>query len=409
MKNLTSLFACLVLCSGCVATLPTAKIADSTAPDSSPVSVPSIYKTAPLSLAQLPTDSELAMAGIVHMIRGETPSVKSLTIAPGINLTEPGVPLESFQFMDLTILDRVEKEVVKGQSMDTKTMAVMTFGLGPWRALVLTEAHTTTTTTGILLRRASVRALSPAQPRTVAWFVPKAAFLAAVATDKAMPVWDLMVLANSMGVPIGTGKPPVNGPHLAVVFVLDRLEPGDSVKASVSSSTSPSFLGSLTAIRARDGMGFPVAMVDVTDPLNAAHAERFVHVVWRPSDTSRTKGASVDIPIGRFSTTNAFTEPRVLRFAGVVTAPASAAAVPATTTLAANIENARLLNTRVKNDAQQIQSQLKKLGHYTGVVDGDFGKGSLAALSKFKAAKGLGNNASWDMVVQSALFGTSVP
>lgn len=410
MKNRTYLFACVVLCSGCVATLPTLKSTDSTAPDKSPVSVSPAYKTAPLSLAQLPADTGLAMAGIVHLIRGETPNVDNLTIAPGIKLTEPGVPLESFQFIDLTILDRAEKEVVKGQSWDTKTMAVLTFGLGPWRALMLTEAHTTTTATGVLLRRASVRPLSPAQPRTVAWFVPKAAFLAAIGSAKALPVWDLMDLANGMGVPIGAGQPPAKGPHLVVVFVLDRLEPGDTVKASKSDSPTPT-LQWMATTQARDGVGFPVVMVDINDPLNVAAAERFVHVMWRPSDNSRTGGRSVDVPVGRFSTANAFTEPRVMRppFAGTVPASASATAVPTARPGRASTGSARLLNTHVKNDALLIQDQLKKMGYYAGVVDGDFGKMSLVALSKFKTAKGLGTDASWSLAVQAALFGASGP
>ena len=67
-------------------------------------------------------------------------------------------------------------------------------------ALVLVDATSTVSASGVVLERASVRSLSPAQPRTVAWFVPKKEFQAAIEGDKAMPVWDLMDLAASMSV-----------------------------------------------------------------------------------------------------------------------------------------------------------------------------------------------------------------
>ena len=410
MSKLTILFACAVLCSGCVATLPLNLGGAETTPETSPIQVPQTYRTLALNLNQLPPDSGLAMAAIVHMIRGEKPDVKGLTISPGLQLTEPGVPLENFNLVGITMLDRLEREVAKGKSWETKTMAVLNFELGPWHALVLTEAVTTAASTGMVLKQASVRTLSPAQPRTVAWFVPKAAFEAAITSDKALPVWEVMDLANSLGMPIGAGKPPSKEPQLAVVFVLDRLQAGDSVKGALSDSSAPPSRWTST-LPARDGIGFPMLLIDVQGPLNVATAEHFVHVTWRPADTSRTNGQQVDVPIGRFSTAKAFAKTASAPPTAMPTSSGNSAA-PTASTAPKNVDingSPRLLDIKSKNEALLVQGQLKKLGFYQGAVDGDFGKASQAALARFKKSRTLGENANWDIATQTTLFGASGP
>jgi len=401
MKNMIQLLICVLLCSGCIATAPTQPERQQASASDSPVRISSIYRTEPLGLSKLPADTALAMAGIVQLIRGEKPTVDHFTVASGIDLTEPATPLESFRLIDLTVLDRVETEMVKGTAWDSKTMAVLTFGLGPWRAMVLTEAFTTTTASGVVLQRASVRTLSPAQPRTVAWFVPKAAFNAAITGDKAWPVWDLMELANSLGTPIGQGHPPTKEPHLAVVFVLDRLEASDSVKGAVTADPAPPSWWT-GFIAARAGVGFPVLTINVPEPLNLASAERFVHVSWRASDSTRTS-SKADLPIGRFSTAALYPEAA----SQATLAAKTDRILPAPSATPKNPDNGtspRLLNYKVKNDAVTIQAQLKKTGFYAGKVDGEFGKGSQAALAKFRKSRGLADNAVWDQATQNALF-----
>ena len=388
----TSLLSCLfaMCCAGCVATAP---VAYDPQKDVSPVKVSKAYQPAPLDEAKVPADSALAMAGIVQMIRGEAAQVDGLSIAPGLKITEPGVPLENFSLVSLTILDRLETETVKGKEWETKTMAVLAFGLGPFRALVLTEAKTTTSASGVVLEKASVRSLSPAQPRVAAWFVPKKEFQNAIASDKSIAIWDVLDIASSMGIPVGAGLAPAKERYMAVAFVLDRLETGDSVKGLVNASliAESSFWG---AIPANMGVGFPVVMADISGPLNVPAEEKYLHVMWRPSDSTRTGGVAMDVPIGRFSTCGT-----------VLKTLAPAAAAKPTPRAAA--DSARLLDIKVKDDAKAIQRQLAQLGFYSGAADGAFGNASRAALAKFKAAKGLGNNSTWDLATQQALFSAS--
>jgi len=383
----TTLLSCVLalFCAGCVTTAP---LPYDPQKDVSPIKVSKSYRTVALDESKLPVDSALAMAGIVSLIRGEAPQVDGLTIAPGIKLTEPGVPLENFNFVNLTILDRMESEVVKGKTWGTKTMAVLTFEMGPFRALVLTEATTSTSANGVVLEKASVRSLSPAQPRVAAWFVPKKAFQAAIAGNNAIPIWDLMELANSIGIPVGANRPPANETYQAVAFVLDRLEPGDTVKGTINSSLVPESSW-WSGVPANAGIGFPVVMADVGGPLNVPAQEKYLHITWRPANASRTGGKAIDVPIGRFSTCGT-----VLKTAATTSpAPAeSAAAAP------------RLLDLKNKEDALSVQRRLAQLGFFSGTADGAFGAISRASLLKFKKAKKLGDNSNWDLPTQKALF-----
>jgi putative peptidoglycan binding protein len=63
-----------------------------------------------------------------------------------------------------------------------------------------------------------------------------------------------------------------------------------------------------------------------------------------------------------------------------------------------------ILNPSSTKDAKLIQKQLAELGFYTMKVDGAFGKGSHKALKKYKQANGLGDNDTWDIQIQKALF-----
>ena len=64
-----------------------------------------------------------------------------------------------------------------------------------------------------------------------------------------------------------------------------------------------------------------------------------------------------------------------------------------------------LLNLKNVDEAKKAQTALKALGHYTGVIDGLWGRGSVAALRKFKASQSmLPNDDAWDQQTQQALF-----
>lgn len=65
---------------------------------------------------------------------------------------------------------------------------------------------------------------------------------------------------------------------------------------------------------------------------------------------------------------------------------------------------ARELNVKVKADATIIQQRLIELGYLKGKADGAFGKGSRAALAKFRDDSGLGVDGAWDMETQQELF-----
>ncbi len=67
---------------------------------------------------------------------------------------------------------------------------------------------------------------------------------------------------------------------------------------------------------------------------------------------------------------------------------------------------ASLLNPKDKTDTRAIQSRLKELGLYHGRVDGIWGKGTQAAIEAFRRIRGLPQKGPWDLVTQSALFGS---
>lgn len=64
----------------------------------------------------------------------------------------------------------------------------------------------------------------------------------------------------------------------------------------------------------------------------------------------------------------------------------------------------RLLQLGNRDDATQIQGKLYNLGFYTGRIDGRWGKGSRAALGRFRASMGLPSHPHWDMETQKALL-----
>lgn len=390
MKRTFLLCIVAISVAACVSNNPPSNAYDP-ASDVSPIQVSSRLRPVALSESKLPVDTALVMAAVANMIRGEAANIGGLQVAPGIDLAEPGVPLENFGLVNLTLLDRTETEVVKGTEWETRNVATLDFGLGPFRALMIVDATSTVSARGVVLERASVRALSPAQPRTVAWFVPKKEFQAAIEGDQAMPVWDLMDLAASMSVPVDAGRPALKGDYQAVAFVLDRLEPGDAVKGWVSGKPleEPGWGGS---VNASEGVGFPIVMVNAGAALNAAADEKYVHVGWTPADVSRTGGAAKTVRIGRFSTIGA-----TFKTAAAQPAPEARPDTPIAS-------GTRQLNIKVKSDATVVQRRLIELGYLKGKADGAFGKGSRAALAKFRDDAGLGIDGDWDLETQQELF-----
>lgn len=390
MKRILTFCIGILLCVGCASTTQKPKTLYDPSKDISPVRVNAKYKPAPLPENQLPFDSGVAMAAIAQLIRGETPIIDNLSIAPDIDLKEPGLPLEHFDLAELTILDRMEKETIKGKAWETKTMAVLTYSLGPFRALVVAEAFCAVTANGVQLTKASVHSISPAKPRVAAWFVPKREFLSAIEMDEALPVWDIMRVANKLAKPVGAGAPQATGDFLAVAVALDRLEAGDSVKAGMCVGPMPDAKWNASV---HYGVGFPICITDVKGPLNTPQQEQFFHVMWTPGDMTRSGG--VDVPIGRFSTCGTVLTPQQ---------PASAVPSEPKSVIGPLEKGERFLNPTNKSDAMLIQQRLAELGFYSATVDGSFGKGSKAALEKFQKAKSVGAKGNWDLPTQKALF-----
>lgn len=135
-------------------------------------------------------------------------------------------------------------------------------------------------------------------------------------------------------------------------------------------------------------------MIDAGVALNEVAEEKYMHVGWTPGDVSRTGGSAKSVRIGRFSTI------------GATFKTASVAAQPAPESKPASpiSSGVRELSTEVRADATLIQQRLIELGYLKGKADGAFGKGSRAALGKFRADAGLGSEAAWDLATQQALF-----
>lgn len=81
-------------------------------------------------------------------------------------------------------------------------------------------------------------------------------------------------------------------------------------------------------------------------------------------------------------------------------APAAAQKAPQTPSASGE----RFLNPSNHADALIIQTRLKELGFYKGIIDGKFGPLSRAALGKFISANGMGDSAQWTPQVQRRLF-----
>ncbi len=84
--------------------------------------------------------------------------------------------------------------------------------------------------------------------------------------------------------------------------------------------------------------------------------------------------------------------------------PAPPPASPAEATPDPVASGAVILNLSAPGDAKTIQARLEELGFYQGPVDGIWGKGSRAALRKFKVKNSLPNPEKWDRETQVALF-----
>lgn len=418
-KRLLSLCIFLLLLAGCGGTLGIPGLESrpyDPAGEVSPVTVDPRYSPRELTVDEFPPDAGLALLGIAQMVRGEVPDVEGLKVDRTVGLTEPGGLLEEFDLDRITILERVEQEIVPGKSWETKTTAMLTFSRDLLQALAVAEAQCMVSAEGVLIEDASIRFVSPLQPRVASWFVPREPYLEAIATNDPLPVWEIMALTDAMAVPVGKGLPAYEGRFLAVSIVLDRLEVDDVVKGWMSSGPDPR-PGMITVSRtAFDAMGFPVLLVDVKGPLNDISSEQWLHVSWRPADAFRTGGQVMDVPVGRFSTSGTvFGGPapeRTARAAPVSTprtspaAPASAA--PRAAVSPGDIESGRVaLDPRDTEHAKTIQARLAELGFYTMAVDGKFGKGSYAALQACKKALGLNEDLIWDMATQKALFAGS--
>ena len=144
------------------------------------------------------------------------------------------------------------------------------------------------------------------------------------------------------------------------------------------------------SVNASEGVGFPIVMVDAGAALNAAADEKYVHVGWTPADVSRTGGAAKTVRIGRFSTIGA-----TFKTAAAQPAPEARPDTPIAS-------GTRQLNIKVKSDATVVQRRLIELGYLKGKADGAFGKGSRAALAKFRDDAGLGIDGDWDLETQQA-------
>lgn len=87
---------------------------------------------------------------------------------------------------------------------------------------------------------------------------------------------------------------------------------------------------------------------------------------------------------------------KVLRGADLIAFSSSSSTTP--------YNEPRLLDLQSKNNAILIQKQLAKLGYYTSIIDGIWGKGSKTALQSFKVRNGLGYSNVWDIETQKKLF-----
>lgn len=378
-----------LVCAGC-AGLPVMGGREGDAgPEVSPVSLPAAAKPQPLEFQDLPADTALAVAGMVRLLRGEPLDIEGLSVAPGIDLAEPNLPLAEFDLIGVTLLAREELEVAAGKEWETRHLVLLTFEDAPFQARVAVEARCRVTPQGVSLERAAAHTVSPAQPRVAAWFVPTADFKTVRAAGE-LCAPDLMELAKSLALPVGPGQPVWQGEFTALAFVLDRLETRDRVWGDLSRRPTAGL--SLTRARVLGaGTGFPVLLQEGRGSLNKAEDETYFLVSWSPGQASRTGGRSTDVLVGRFASAGS---------PGADKAALAKGAGP--------LESGqRFLDPKDRADAALIQGRLAELGFYTAKVDGLFGNGSRAALGKFKQAKGLTANTDWDLATQQVLFAGS--
>lgn len=396
MRAPISMLCLALLLAGCAGlTTPGARKGDA-APEVSPVRLSADAKPQTLKLEDLPADTALAVAGMVRLLRGEDLDVEGFTVAPGIDLAEPTLPLAGFDLVGVTVLGREEVEVAAGKEWETRQAVLLTFEDAPFQARVVVQALCRVTPKGVTLERAAAQTLSPAQPRVAAWFVPTADWNTATAADTLCDR-ELMELAQSLALPVGPGQPEWQGDFTAVAFVLDRLETGDRIQAALSRKRTPGLsLTRATVLGA--AAGFPILVQAGRGSLNKAGDETYYLVTWTPAQSSRTEGRAGEVLVGRFASVWTPTPSSTALAALGSGQPASLGALE---------HGQRFLNPKDQDDAALIQGRLAELGFYTAKVDGLFGKGSRTALGKFKKAKGLPANTDWDLPTQMALFAGS--
>jgi hypothetical protein len=291
------------------------------------------------------------------------------------------------------------------------------------RTSVILDTTYDVTPTQVTINSSQARPVQPVFPRVVCFFVPETA-IKAVPQGSLTSYLDWYAFAVTHAVNM-TPTPAerdqrakwdtlsftekafarqANVPQRFVIltFAMDRiLDPGELTMGFSDSPTGA--MENADKVRFLNDGGWRIGILGAEFALDDPGQTYYIQVKYTP-DTNQSAGAIYPALVGLFSTSKNYTSPAP-QVSDLVEQAALQPSDLVEQAQAGPLENGTLfLNPKDKDDAILIQTRLAELGFYTAGIDGIFGRGSRAALAKFKQSVGLGENSNWDLPTQQALF-----
>lgn len=382
-------------------------------PTAPPFTIQPMYKVE-LKDKDLPADVKLVTGAILLRMALSPDVPKEVEFAPrGVHAIHDetfdygGFGLRGFDLL------KYEAQSTGKKSAEVEMAAVVHLKdpLGRRTSVVL-DATYDVTPKKVTIHSSQARPVQPAFPKTVCFFVPETAIKTvprgslssfldwyAFAVTHAVNMtpttaerdqrakWDTLSFTEKASA--RQANPPQR--FVILTFAMDRILDSGELTMGFCDSPTGTMKHTEKATFLNDG-GWRIGTLGAEFALNDPEKTYYIQVKYTP-DTSQSAGTVYPALVGLFSTSKNYAA-HTQHSSGLAAQPQSGP-----------LENgARFLNPKNKDDAIVIQTRLAELGFYTAGIDGAFGKGSRAALAKYKKSAGLGDNSNWDLPTQQALF-----
>lgn len=375
-------------------------------PSAAPFSIQPMYRIT-LADKNLPADVKLVAGTILARMALQPDIPKEIAFSPkgAHQLFDPTFDYAGFALRGFDLLKYEAESTGKKSAMVDMSGVLHLQDALDRRTSVTVLAKYEVTTSLVTVLSSSIHPVQPAFPRIQCFFVPETALKAmpkgslstfldwyafalrnsismtpSAAERERLAKWDTLSTADK-----SAGANPRQR-YAILVFAMNRvLEPGS---LTMGLCTTPGSWLNANAGTFMNHGGWRIGVMGAEFSIDDHDQQRFVEVRYTP-DTSGTAGEPYPLMVGLFSTSKNH-------------APVKTQAVGQQRGIFES--GARFLDPKNTEDAKLIQARLTELGFYQAAVDGLFGKGSRAALAKFKSSKGLGNNSNWDLPTQQSLF-----